>query len=227
MDERKSEEGDLRKFGDFFIWKELLEHAKEQKRPLIFVTDDQKEDWWQQVKGRTLGPRPELISEFQEHSGQMFHMYLPDRFLEWASKQRGEEVKPAAISEVRELQFKAVPVEAKSTASVSVKVNLVEGLNLLMQMANADPRNAIKRSWELLGGAVLRAANVPGANVLTDSDEISTSLKRLEGDTQYPNDLIRSIRNLQVIARKILDQSPRLHTIRRQRRPRSLFFNLR
>jgi hypothetical protein len=105
MDERKSEDGDLRKFGDFFLWKELLEHGKEQKRPLIFVTDDQKEDWWLKVKGRTLGPRPELIAEFREHSGQMFHMYLPDRFLEWVSKQRGEEVKPAAISEVRELQF--------------------------------------------------------------------------------------------------------------------------
>ena len=65
MDERKSEDGDpLRKFGDFFLWKELLEHGKEQKRPIIFVTDDKKEDWWLKVKGRTLGPRPELIAEF-------------------------------------------------------------------------------------------------------------------------------------------------------------------
>jgi hypothetical protein len=124
------------------------------------------------VKGRTLGPRPELISEFREHSGQMFHMYLPDRFLEWASKQRGEEVKPAAISEVRELQ---------STSSASVNVRYLEGLNLLMSLATTDPRNAIKRSWELLGGTVLRKANVSGENVQPDSEEISTSLKRLEG----------------------------------------------
>ena len=50
-----------------------------------------------------------------------------------------------------------------------------------MQMANADPRNAIKRIWELLGGAVLRAANVPGENVQPDSEEISTIPVRVEG----------------------------------------------
>jgi hypothetical protein len=53
-------------------------------------------------------------------------------------------------------QVKAV---AKSTSSVSVNMRLIEGLDLLMKMATTDPRNAIKRSWELLGGAVLRAAN--------------------------------------------------------------------
>lgn len=97
-------------------------------------------------------------------------------------------------------QIKAV---AKSTASASVKPNLIEGLNLLMERATTDPRNAIKRSWELLGGTVLRAAKVSGENVAPDSEEISTSLKRLEMDTQYPHDLISSIRNLQQIARKV------------------------
>jgi hypothetical protein len=199
MDERKSEDGDpLRKFGDFILWKELLEHCKEQKRSLIFVTDDQKEDWWQKVKGETLGPRPELIGEFREHSGHMFQMYLPDRFLEWASKQRGQEVKPAAISEVRELQ---------STSSVLANVRYLEGLNLLMDRANSDPRYAIKRSWELLGGTVLRRANVSGENVAPDSEDISISLNRLESDTKYPHDLILSIKRLQQIARKVFYHS--------------------
>jgi hypothetical protein len=84
---------------------------------------------------------------------------------------------------------------------------LIEGLNLLIERATTDPRNAIKRAWELLGQAVLRAAKVPGENVQPDSEEISTSLKRLEADNQYPQELIRSIRNLQQIARKVFNQS--------------------
>jgi hypothetical protein len=89
----------------------------------------------------------------------------------------------------------------------SANVKYLKRLYLLMEDATADPRNAIKRSWELLGGAVLRAAKVSGENVVPDSEEISTSLKRLEGDTQYSHDLIRSIRNLQQIARKVFYQS--------------------
>jgi hypothetical protein len=167
----KSEDGDpLRKFGDFFLWKELLEHGKEQKRPIIFVTDDKKEDWWLKVKGRTLGPRPELIAEFREHAGQMFHMYLPDRFLEWASKQRGEEVKPAAISEVRELpsiRTSAVayprmrdPKKVKERA-LAMRYDL-EILEKLTSIAETLPRAAIKESWEILSKNVIETAKVLG-----------------------------------------------------------------
>jgi hypothetical protein len=177
-DAGKSQDGDpLRKFGDFFLWKELLEHGKEQKRPLIFVTDDKKEDWWLKVKGRTLGPRPELIAEFREHAGQMFHMYLPDRFLEWASKQRGEEVKPAALSEVRELQSvrtsavvhpRMRDTEKEKQLRLEIGYDL-EILEKLTSIAEKFPQAAIKESWEILSKNVIKTAKVFG-------------FKRVEGD---------------------------------------------
>lgn len=105
---------------------------------------------------------------------------------------------PEAIEQVK---------TASSASSASVKVRLIESVKLLRERATADPRNAIKRSWELLGEAVLRRANVSGENVAPDSQEISTSLKRLEGDTRLPEGLIRSIGNLQQIARKVFYQS--------------------
>jgi hypothetical protein len=108
---------------------------------------------------------------------------------------------PEAIEQVKTV------LAAKSTSSATFKVNLIEGLNLLIERATTDPRNAIKRGWELLGQAVLRAAKVSGENVEPNSEEMSTSLKRLEADTQYPQELIRSIRNLQQIARKVFYQS--------------------
>lgn len=70
-DETKTE-----KFGDLFVWKEILKKSSENERPFIFITDDEKEDWWKLKKqsGYTgtkvelQGPRPELVSEFDEIS---------------------------------------------------------------------------------------------------------------------------------------------------------------
>lgn len=52
-------------FGDLVSWKQILEYAQSRSVNLIFLTDDQKEDWWLQVRGNTLGPRPELVEEFK------------------------------------------------------------------------------------------------------------------------------------------------------------------
>lgn len=53
----------------------------------------------------------------------------------------------------------------------------------------------------------MRAAQVPVENVEPNSENISTSLTRLEADTRLPEGSVRSIRNLQEIARKVFYQS--------------------
>ena len=50
----------------------LLERAKAEKKPLLFVTDDAKEDWWLIHEERTIGPRPELLREFAKLLGVKF-----------------------------------------------------------------------------------------------------------------------------------------------------------
>src|SRR5690606_818578 len=52
-----------RPYGDLIVWKSLIEKCKTDNLPVIFVTDDGKEDWWLRFKGKTLGPRPELVEE--------------------------------------------------------------------------------------------------------------------------------------------------------------------
>jgi hypothetical protein len=39
-------------YGDVVIWFQLIDYARDQKKPLIFVTDDQKEDWWLEHRGQ-------------------------------------------------------------------------------------------------------------------------------------------------------------------------------
>lgn len=47
------------KFGDLVLWFQIIEKAKEAKKPVLFVTRDQKEDWWREHGGKRFGPRPE------------------------------------------------------------------------------------------------------------------------------------------------------------------------
>jgi len=77
--------GEFDKYGDLIIWKDMIARAKTEKRPIIFISDDAKEDWWWIHKGRKLGPRPELVEEFQAGSGQSFHIYEFGQFLRFAS----------------------------------------------------------------------------------------------------------------------------------------------
>ena len=86
----KKDSGDLDKFGDLIIWKEMIAMAKAEGRPVIFISDDVKEDWWWIHKGRKLGPRPELIEEFKAESGQDFHIYEFSQFLRFAAEQYPE-----------------------------------------------------------------------------------------------------------------------------------------
>lgn len=91
------------KYGDLLLWFQILDKAKSEKKPVIFVTDDVKEDWWWMSKGRTMGPRPELVLEMQHVAEVMFYMYTPDRFLEYARDALGVIVEQASVDEVREV----------------------------------------------------------------------------------------------------------------------------
>ena len=73
-------------YGDFFIWEQTLRHASTVERDVIFVTGDQKDDWWTRSAGKTVGPRPELIQEFFERTGgKMVYLYSRSEFAERAS----------------------------------------------------------------------------------------------------------------------------------------------
>jgi hypothetical protein len=105
MDEGK--EGD-RKYGDFLLWSQIMAHAKAQSVPLILVTSEQKEDWWEKPSGRTLGPRMELIKEFYEETGQQIFIYQTDHFLELSAKRAGQAVKEDVVAEIREVSARQV-----------------------------------------------------------------------------------------------------------------------
>lgn len=97
-DAKKAAEGGD-KFGDLVIWMGMIEKAKADKRPIIFVTDDGKSDWWHIHRGRKMGPHPSLIEEFQETTGQEFHIYELLQFLRYAAV-TGSEIKEESVQKI-------------------------------------------------------------------------------------------------------------------------------
>lgn len=61
----------LDKYGDYFIWEQTICWAKENNLAVIFVTDDTKNDWYQQV-GDELVFHNELFQEFADRVGTEF-----------------------------------------------------------------------------------------------------------------------------------------------------------
>ena len=93
-----------RRFGDLFVWKQILHHSKESEKGIIFVTSDNKEDWWQIEGRKTLGPRVELKAEFNREGHGCFQMYQTRRFLKFANQYLNSKVSKEVVREVEEAE---------------------------------------------------------------------------------------------------------------------------
>lgn len=70
------------KYGDLILWNQLIDYSKDKEIPIIFITDDRKDDWWNSINGEKVGPSPQLLQEFKKKTnGNKFYMYQPKQFL--------------------------------------------------------------------------------------------------------------------------------------------------
>lgn len=92
-----------RVYGDFIIWKEIIQKSISDRKNIILITGDDKPDWWSVSKGKTLGPRVELIKEFEKNTGYKFYMYTAYSFLSISSKEIEGASDQAAVEEIKEV----------------------------------------------------------------------------------------------------------------------------
>ena len=98
-----SEKGaDQTKAGDYLIWAEILDFAAGTNAPVLFVTADEKEDWFERFDGEIAGPRSELVAEFAERSPHGYHQVTLGAFLDLANKHLSAQVAEATIRRVNE-----------------------------------------------------------------------------------------------------------------------------
>lgn len=143
------------KYGDLVLWFQIIEHAKSTKKPIIFITDDRKEDWWSKFKGKIIAPHPGLINEIFSETGVNFYMYQTGQFMKYASKYLEIPLPLEAIEEVQKIRkfdesyfeemireeeeyLKAHPEEAKLSELDYALVKAGDELDILRNMDASD-----------------------------------------------------------------------------------------
>lgn len=99
------------KYGDLVLWLQVIEYAKKEHKPIILVTGENKEDWWQKEKGKIISPRPELMNEIHNEAGVGFYLYQGAQFLKYAQEFLKLEDQQAAVQEVEEISRQDEAIE--------------------------------------------------------------------------------------------------------------------
>ena len=133
--EDEKDKKDNRKYGDYVLWRQLLDYAAEAKKDVIFVTDDNKADWW--LKGddkdkTTLAPRPELIQEFREETGKDIIILNSEQFYYSLVPAEGDDSIASAEVLAAQEDMKAAVSESQKVAAREVEkeevIDLMEAL---------------------------------------------------------------------------------------------------
>jgi predicted restriction endonuclease len=113
----------------------------------VFVTDDNKEDWWLEISGKTIGPRPELLAEVYAKTGlSAFYIYNSERFMTVASQHFDIEIEQDSIEQVKIITEEPRPVHiyrrAKELRGIYRSKCQVCGFDKSTEIAHIMPRQA-------------------------------------------------------------------------------------
>ncbi|WP_459918879.1 PIN domain-containing protein [Desulfocicer niacini] len=122
---------DQQKYGDFIIWKQILEKSKSSDVDIIFVLDDNKKDWWLTHKGKTISPRPELLKEFRQATSRNIHFYKPFQFLQYSNDFLNSSVNLETIEEVKSYK-KSIIQSTNATQIKFILKGTVGNIQLLL-----------------------------------------------------------------------------------------------
>ena len=143
-------------FGDWILWRQLMDFAKVNEKPVILVTNDTKEDWWLEQSGKTLGPRPELIAEFFAETKQHILIYKPERFLDLGKQNLHAKIDDKSIAEVsseretRELsREKHMFLLEQSSQRADRRLNWVPSKKGKLNEIPRHPISEKERDWRL------------------------------------------------------------------------------
>lgn len=94
------------KYGDLYIWREIIEKSKnENVKSIIFVCDDNKEDWWYKKNGITHGALEYLQTEIYHETGiDNFKLISQASFLKDAQDYLPNiKINPESLDEIQDL----------------------------------------------------------------------------------------------------------------------------
>ena len=147
---KDSKKPDPDKYGDLIIWLQSIERCRSNNSDLIFVTDDEKEDWWQLDRNNKVGPHPKLLNEFITATGKMAYIYNTATFVENASKYISQISEPTKKEIVENSRMK---MELNNVRRLSNSLNHVERLSSMIkdfEKKSLSPTKEMKKTIKAL-----------------------------------------------------------------------------
>jgi uncharacterized protein YegP (UPF0339 family) len=95
----------IQRFGDLIIWNQVIELANKLGRPIVFITNDTKEDWWDIEKEGREKPKPkeDLILEFKLKTKKQFWAYSFSQFLYKSKEILNVDITTKTLEEVQKI----------------------------------------------------------------------------------------------------------------------------
>lgn len=178
-------------YGDLIIWKQILKYSKANNVGIVFVTHDQKEDWWNIVKGKTIGPRIELRREFLEETNQVFHMYSMNSFISEYNRMNDTPIEESAVEEVFSLDDKEGRRKKREVLTSSEKIaRTVETLDKIKKRIERRKRiiEDIENKYQNQGLAL-------PSNMQTQYDNTLSKIQELEKEYEKRQQQLELLQN--------------------------------
>jgi len=168
-----------RQYGDFMVWKELLEHcAANQTAKLLLITSDVKGDWWldsKSVSGKR--PQPELVMEMSRRGGvDQFWMYTLSEFLAKSDRHLQVKVTQKAITDVR--QAESSSERELKTRLENLMPRVISPVDMKRVLAQLDAKEfEVNQSY--VTGTTARPSGKPLGIVVISADTLLGSVEKM------------------------------------------------
>lgn len=161
----KQAQGERHVYGDLINWQMIINKAKEDDKNIVFVSGDQKEDWWDVWNGAKIRPRTELTKEFHDKTGKDIVIYNQHSFMQYAKENIVIDTKDASIDEVKEVEKEQQrKIEQETLNNISAVAELISPK---YGAVASYPSSIIPDSFSVLNETLNRSVlGVPQANAL-------------------------------------------------------------
>ena len=192
--------------GDLLIWHTILEIGKKHSKSVIFVSGEEKSDWWHKIDKQTLYPRYELVDEFRRNSDeQSFHIIPFSQFLSLYGASDN------TVEEVREEESR-LSIEFTLIGEFIHKWQILEQ-SLILKYRLADPvapdewriRLIIRKLFHLhlLDKDVV--ANIEELQMIRNAFVHDTSITEVRSEAEIKNEISRLNKIIDIVNQISID----------------------
>lgn len=124
----------FQRYGDLFVWKQLLEYAQQHHRPFIFVSNDTKEDWNEfqitsdgkkSKQADDKKARYELLLEFNETVGKEFKKLTLKDFIFELNDKLTDKFGASTLEEIKLEHLNKLILEEKDNFIDAIKSEII------------------------------------------------------------------------------------------------------